>query len=528
MEHVREIGPVWVSLAPEKEAVEGPLQGVRFAVKDNIDVAGMVTTAGCPAFGYVAEKTASAVQKLLDAGAILAGKTNMDQFATGLVGARTPYGACSSVFNSEYISGGSSSGSAVAVASGQVRFALGTDTAGSGRVPAAFNGIFGLKPTRGLVSTHGVVPACRSLDCVSVFAQTAEEARMVLEVAADSLGRRQGIFSSPVRFGVPQAEQREFFGDREYKQLYGEAIEQARAAGCEIVEIDLQPFLNVAKLLYEGPYVAERYAAVGEFVEAHADEVNAVVRDIILNARSHSASDAFKAVYRLEELRRQTQEAWRRVDALLLPTTPTIYKIQEVLQDPVRLNARLGYYTNFVNLLDLCALAVPAGFTGRGLPFGVSLIAPAFHENALLEASDVFTEAQTPRKLPVGWVPLTVLGAHLRGQPLNWQLTDRGARFLRQTRTARDYKLYALPSTPPKPGLVRALGFAGPGIEAEVWLVPEEQFGGFVRAIPPPLGIGTCELEDGTTTMGFLCEGWGVQGSPEITEFGGWLAYLSR
>lgn len=537
-------GPVWITQVAEEEALhrakqlqassERPsLWGIPFAVKDNIDVAGMPTTAGCEAFRYVPEQNAFVVGRLLAAGAILIGKTNMDQFATGLVGTRSPYGACSSVFDADYISGGSSSGSAVAVASGQVSFSLGTDTAGSGRVPAAFNNLIGLKPSRGLLSTSGVVPACRSLDCVSIFALNAADANTVFEVAAafddgDIFSRaamRQGIFSSPLRYGVPKAGQWEFFGNTEYERLYREAIDSVGSAN--IVEIDLQAFLDAAKLLYEGPYVAERFAAVGEFVKQNSAAVNDVVGAIILNSERHSASSAYKALYELESLKRKTRETWEKIDLLLLPTAPTTYTIEAVKNDPIQLNSRLGYYTNFVNLLDLSAVAIPAGFTNAGLPFGISLIAPAFHEQALLRVASVFAEDELPAISHSGWVPLAVLGAHLRGQPLNWQLTDRGARFVRQTKTAADYKLYALESSvPPKPGLVRIPGFKGPGIDAEIWLVPDDQFGSFVQAIPPPLGIGTCQLMDGSFVKGFLCESWAAEGSLEITGLGGWRAYL--
>ena len=519
------LNPVWISLVPREQVLqqsktEGPLQGMTFAVKDNMDVAGLPTTAACPAYSYEPKQTAFAVQRLLNAGAILLGKTNMDQFATGLVGTRTPFGACRSVVNERYISGGSSSGSAVAVASGLVTFALGTDTAGSGRVPAAFNNIVGLKPTRGLISTSGVVPACRSLDCVSIFARTLEDAAAVLAIAqgfdpSDPFSRKPQTPNAPhpKRYGVP--EELEFFSNTEYERLYWAEVERLTQGGATIVHFDLNPFLEAARLLYGGPYVAERFAAVGGFAKANAAAMDATVAHIILDAEKYTASDAYTALYRLASLKQQTEPLWQQFDQMLLPTAPTTYTIEEVQQDPIRLNANLGYYTNFVNLLDLSAVAVPAGFTSQGLPFGVTRVAPAFHEPALLNQKSTGIE-------------LAVLGAHLTGQPLNTQLTDRNARLLRTVKTAPDYKLYALTNTKPqKPGLLRVPGFAGPGIEAEVWSLSGQAFGTFVAAIPPPLGVGTCEMNDGTTVKCFICEPYAIEGMPDITHFGGWRNYLT-
>ena len=406
------LNPVWISLVPREQvlarakALEAadrstlPLYGVPFAVKDNIDVAGMATTAACPAFSYIAEATATVVQKLESAGAVLVGKTNMDQFATGLVGTRTPYGACSSVFDERYISGGSSSGSAVAVASGLVSFALGTDTAGSGRVPAAFNNLVGLKPTRGSLSAAGVVPACRSLDCVSVFALTCDDARQVFAAArgfdaADPYSSPVAAedaaapwLGGPFRFGVLRPDQREFFGDGEAARLYAQSISALEALGGTAVEFDFQPFRDTAALLYSGPWVAERLAALQDFFAAHAEETHPVVRGIITGGDKYSAVDTFLAQYRLEELRRTTSAVWQQADLLLLPTTGTTYTHAEVEAEPVRLNTNLGYYTNFVNLLDLAAVALPAGFRPNGLPFGVSLIGTAGTDAALLAVAD--------------------------------------------------------------------------------------------------------------------------------------------
>jgi len=509
--------PVWISAIPEKAPAKGPLTGLTFAIKDNIDYAGVPTTAGCPAFAYTPEKSAAVVTLLEQAGAKAVGKTNLDQFATGLVGVRSPYGACSSVFNKEYVSGGSSSGSAVAVATGQADFSLGTDTAGSGRVPAAFNNIFGLKPTKGVLPTAGVVPACLSLDCVSIFTRDVRTAQRVF-AAAKARGTLPAWAHGAFRFGVPRAEDLEFFGDAAAASLYRGAIARLEAAGGIRVEFDYTPFKNAAQLLYAGPWVAERYVAVGEFLEKHSNDAHPVVRDIILGGKKYSAADTFRAMYRLEELRAVTLETWRSIDVMLLPTTGTIYKISEVEAEPVKLNTNLGYYTNFVNLLDLAAFAIPAGFRPNGLPFGVSLIAPAHSDWALLDLAARAEEVQ-----------VTVVGAHLSGQPLNKQLTERGARLIRTCNTAADYRLYALANTtPPKPGLVREPGFVGPGIEVEVWGMPAQNFGSFVALIPAPLGIGTVRLEDGTTANGFICEPAGLAGAKEITSLGGWRRYLSR
>ena len=563
------LNPVWISLVPREavmaraaevtrgDRVTMPLYGVPFAVKDNMDVSGMETTASCPAFAYTAKDTATVVKRLEDAGAILIGKTNMDQFATGLVGVRSPYGACSSVFDDRYISGGSSSGSAVAVASGLVSFSLGTDTAGSGRVPAAFNNLIGLKPTRGSLSASGVVPACRSLDCVSVFALTVGDAQQVFEAArgfdaSDPYSRHSAgedapapWLGGPFRFGVPQSDQWEFFGDDEARRLYEASIQALESLGGVAFPFDFRPFQEAAALLYSGPWVAERQAALGDFLAAHADDVHPVVRGIIAGGAKFNAADGFLAQYRLEELRRQTDRVWQDADFLLLPTTATTYTLAEVEAEPIRLNTNLGHYTNFVNLLDLAAVALPAGFRPNGLPFGVSLIGPAQADLALLSVADRLhrhsggtlgglttpvaeTAPLTPFPALPGCTLLAVVGAHLTGQPLNRQLTERGARLVATTRTAPGYRLYALAdTTPPKPGLVRVPGFDGPGIELEVWAVPTSSFGSFVAAIPAPLGIGSVELADGSVVKGFICESFALETATEITHFGGWRAYLA-
>ena len=535
---------------PPKPTPELPLYGVPFAIKDNIDLAGIKTTVGCPAFAFAPEKSATVVAKLIAAGALPIGKTNLDQFATGLVGTRSPFGICQSVFNPKYISGGSSSGSAVAVASGMVTFSLGTDTAGSGRVPASFNNIVGLKPTKGLLSTNGVFPACRSLDCVSVFAGSCHDAHAVLDVAAgfdagDAYSRAlpKSAPGIPTNFklGILPMAQREFFGDAEAAELYELAIAQFRAVGGEAVEIDYAPFAQAAALLYAGPWVAERRWALGDFFEKYGDAMHPVVREIIGNAKKYDAVSTFDAQYKLQALAQIVAPVWEKVDVLLLPTAGTTYKISELLADPIKLNSNLGYYTNFVNLLDLSALALPAGFLkSNGLPFGITLIGRAFTDSALLQLGAKYHQAIggkigiTPTEISAQPLPgakargvlLAVVGAHLRGQPLNHQLTSRKASFVRQTRTAPCYQLFALANTqPPKPGLKRVAEKLSQGIEVEIWSLDDAAFGSFVAEIPPPLGVGTLELEDGTSVKGFLCEPIGLDSARDITEFGGWRAF---
>ncbi len=540
------LNPVWISLVPREVSLarareaKGPLAGLAFAIKDNIDLEGLPTTAGCPAYAYIPERSATVVQRLMEAGAVPIGKTNLDQFATGLVGTRSPYGACSSVFDERYISGGSSAGSAVAVAKGLVDFSLGTDTAGSGRVPAAFNGIVGLKPSRGFLSTSGVVPACRSLDCVSIFARDCDLARKVWEVArgfdaGDPFSRVIGVgqdaapwVGGPFLFGVPAKEHLEFFGDGEAEGLFSRALADLEKIGGERVEIDYATFREAASLLYAGPWVAERLAAIRSFIDAHADEMNPVVRGIIEGARKYSAVDAFEASYKLRELRQAAEAEWRKIDVMVLPTTGTIYTHEQVAAEPVKLNTNLGYYTNFVNLMDLAAVAAPAGVRSNGLPFGISFIGPVFSDLALLSVAEDFTRGVRTEGVGVGCVAVAVVGAHLSGQPLNWQLVERGAHLVKTCRTAASYRLYALAGTaPPKPGLVRDPGFEGEGIEVEVWAVPEDRFGGFVAAVPPPLGIGSVTLENGDVVKCFICEGFAIEGATEITSFGGWRNYLA-
>ncbi|WP_434734495.1 allophanate hydrolase (plasmid) [Rhizobium sp. YTUHZ044] len=537
--------------APEPNSL--PLWGIPFAVKDNIDVTGLPTTAACPAFSYRPETDATVVARLRAAGAIVIGKTNLDQFATGLNGTRSPYGAPRSVFDEIYVSGGSSSGSAVAVASGLASFALGTDTAGSGRVPAAFNNLVGIKPTPGLVPNVGVVPACRSVDVVTVFAATVGDGVAIRKVmegydAADPFSRKAVPASLPtsgLRIGVLDGAEREFFGNSQVEALYDAAIERARALGATIVAFDYAPFRQAAELLYNGPWVAERLAAVKDFLATNAADFEPTVRTIIEGAKAYDAVAAFEGRYKLEALRQKTGKEWEKADILMLPTSPTTYTVEEMMADPIVKNGHFGRYTNFVNLLDCAAIAVPAGFDADGhLPAGVTLIGPAFTDDALASFADAMHRAanagmgkdrlsaipEASRVAPAddGLVPIVVVGAHLTGMPLNHELTRPGGRRIKSCRTAPDYRLFVLPGTvPPKPGLVREPGFDGKGLEVEVWKVTPETFGRFVQNIPAPLGIGKVALDDGSQISGFLCEAHAIEGAREITELGGWRAYVA-
>jgi allophanate hydrolase len=555
--------PDWITLVEEDVAIaksraapRGPLYGIPFAVKDNIDVAGLPTTCACPEFAYVPDRSATVVELLEQVGAILIGKANLDQFATGLNGTRSPYGIPASTFNPDYISGGSSSGSGVAVAAGLVSFSLGTDTAGSGRVPAAFNNIVGMKSTKGLISMRGVVPACKTQDAVSIFALTVADAARVASIAIafdaeDGFARadtpRFAIREAPqrLRVGIPQGDI-PFFGDTQYESLYRATVGRIATLGAEIIPIDYGPFAQAASMLYAGPWVAERLAAIGDLINQNPDAIHPVVRSILFGARNKVAIDAFQAFYQLADLIRAASSEWARIDVLLLPTAPTTFTIAEMLADPVELNSRLGIYTNFVNLMDLAALAVPAGFRPDGIPFGVTLIGPALCDAMLASVGDALhrslgnvklgatssplssTPAAAAEVTHTKFVRVAVVGAHLTGQPLNAQLVERNATLLKIARTAAGYRLYALANTsPPKPGLV--FDGTGPGnIEVEIWEMEEGAFGSFVALIPAPLGIGTLTLADGSTVKGFLCESHAIRDAEDITGFGGWRAWLSR
>jgi allophanate hydrolase len=557
---------IFISLRDEKEALaeaEGlnpkdaarlALFGVPVGVKDNIDAAGLPTTAACPAFSYLPSHDATSVARLRAAGAIIVGKTNLDQFATGLVGVRSPYGIPNNPLRGDLIPGGSSSGSGVAVSAGLVPLALGTDTAGSGRVPAMLNNIVGLKPSLGLISTAGVVPACRTLDCVSVFALTVDDAMTALAAmagpdGADPYSRNRPLqemttFPANLRLGVPRSGQLIFFGDKASEAAYGDALRRWTALGATLVEFDLEPFYETARLLYEGPWVAERYLVIRDLLASSPEAIHPVTREIIIAGARLSAAETFAALYRLQALRKIAERAFAGIDALVLPTAPTVYSTAQVLANPLELNSRLGTYTNFVNLLDLCGLALPAAIRPDDIPFGITLLAPAGHDAQLASIGRVF-HADTKLTLGARCVPLpplaalpagvsgdeiaiAVVGAHLSGMALNGELKTLGGRLLEAARTAPDYRLYALPTTPPKPGMLRVEAGTGTSIELEVWALPAAAFGKFVAAIPPPLSIGTVRLADGRGVKGFIVEAADVTGARDISAFSGWRAFVAE
>ena len=530
----------------------GALTGLSFAVKDNIDVAQLPTTAACPDFSRIATESAEVVQQLLANGASLLGKTNLDQFACGLNGTRSAYGAVPNAFDPNLVSGGSSAGSAYVVATGQVDFSLGTDTAGSGRVPAGLNNIVGLKPSRGLLSTRGVLPAAQSVDCVSIFARTVEVAWRVLLASAqhdrqDPYSRRLTLSSTPLgasfRFGVPK--QLEWFGDKQSEKEFQVAIERLTALGGTSVEVDYTPLAQIAELLYGSALVAERYQAIREFFDQHEQSVIEPVRSIIAAGKNYSAADVFAAQTELRRLAQQLDGLWDAVDILFVPTAATHYSIQEMQARPIELNRNLGHYTNFVNLLDYAALSVPSSIRADGLPFGVTLIGPCASDWVLAELGARYQDVSAlplgatqerlqvkqtithPKPSAAENLRIAVVGAHLSGMPLNTQLTERGARLISRTQTAAHYKLFALQNTsPPKPGLLRVAEHTGHAIEVEVWEMPLQHYGSFVSLIASPLGIGTLALHDGSTVQGFICEPQSLIDALEISHFGGWRAYI--
>ncbi len=536
-------------LEPYLAALDGreldslPLYGVPFAIKDNIDLAGIPTTAACPEFTYVPERSATIVEQLLALGAIPLGKTNLDQFATGLNGSRSPYGACRNSVLPEYPSGGSSAGSSLAVALGVASFSLGTDTAGSGRVPAALNNLVGLKATKGLISTAGVVPACRTLDCVTTFTATAREASQLLALTAhldprDEYSRRNPLWNDgsafgaprPFRFGVPRAQDLEFFGCPEGPLLFGDAIDQLKALGGEAVELDLSPFLEAARLLYEGPWVAERYSVAGELMEQNPQAVLPVIRAVLAKAPAVTGVQTFRAQYRLQALKALCDKALEGLDCVVTPTIGRPVTLAELDAEPVLRNSELGYYTNFMNLLDYAAVAVPSGFMGNGLPWGVTLFGRAFTDQYLLSVADAFQRGSAePAPTTVARndrARLVVCGAHLDGLALNWQLKRRGARLVETTFSSQDYQLYALAGGPPfRPGMVRVKE-GGVAIAVEVWELPSSELGSFLTGIPAPLGLGKVQLADGRWESGFICEAYGLEGAANISHLGGWRAYL--
>jgi allophanate hydrolase len=510
------------------------LAGLTVAIKDNIDVAGVPTTAAHPSFDRRPDVSATAVRRLVDAGAIVIGKTNLDQFATGLVGTRSPYGACRNAIVEDRISGGSSSGSALAVALGEVDASLGTDTAGSGRVPAALNGLVGLKPTRGLVSNAGVVPACRSLDCVSVFARTVEVAAAVLEAASGfdpedpwsrtPPGAAPVVGAGPIRIGVPSDAALATL-DGPATRAWRVALESFPSLG-PVVEIDLSPYLEVGDLLYGSALIAERYDAVGEFLAAHPDGADPTVATLIGAAAGLPAHQLAGDLDRIRRHAAAFAPVWDRVDVIAIPTIGEAPTLAEVAADPIGVNARLGRFTNGANILDLCAAAVPCGVRDDRVPFGITLLGPAFADSVVAAAAArLLGEPDPPLPSRANTSTIVVVGAHLRGQPLNHQLTERGGRFLAAVDTAPAYRLHALPTTPPKPGLVRVPA-GGAAIAGELWTLPIDGFGSFVAQIPGPLCIGAVELDDGSTHPGFLCEGFAAADAPDITGFGGWIAYV--
>jgi allophanate hydrolase len=519
-----------------------PLAGVPFAVKDNIDVAGIDTTAACPSFAYRPAASATTVERLIAAGAICIGKTNLDQFATGLNGTRSPYGAPRNVYNLAYVSGGSSSGSAVVVAAGLVAFALGTDTAGSGRVPAAFNHLVGLKPTRGRWSTAGVVPACRTLDCVTVLTSTVADARLIDKVVA-GFDATDAFSIATVdhpragqRIGVPRPDQRKWFGDLESEYLYDRTLASLAATGATIVEIDMEPLNEAAALLYDGPWVAERTAALERVLAADPADLDPVVREVVTPGHDIGAVALFNGIYRLADLRHAAEQLWDTIDMLVLPTTGTTYRVAELRAAPIALNSALGAYTNFVNLLDMAAIAVPAGRRHNATGFGVTLIGPAGTDQALMSAASAYLDAAELAAPPpldlegrMQTVKLAVVGAHLKDMPLHWQLTSRDAVFVEATTTAPSYQLYAMAdSVPPKPALVHVGDDGGAAIAVEVYALDVAAFGSFVVDVPPPLAIGTVTLADGSSVKGFVAEPRAMTGAEDITALGGWRAFIAR
>jgi allophanate hydrolase len=531
-----------------------PLYGIPVAIKDNIDIAGLPTTAACPAFAYEPKQDATVVARLRAAGAIVIGKTNLDQFATGLVGTRSPYGVPRNALRDDLIPGGSSSGSAAAVAAGLVPISLGTDTAGSGRVPAMLNNIVGLKPSLGLIPNTGVVPACRTLDCVSIFSLTVADAWSVLRVVAgfdanDPFSRNISLQSPAssfegVRLGVLTPKDRDFFGDAGTAQAYDIALARARGLGAVLVEFDFALFAETARLLYDGPWLAERWSVIEELARRDPHAIHPITRAIIEPGASLSAVEAFRAFYRLAELRAQIQPIWSGIDALCLPTAPSVYDVTQVETDNVRLNSRLGTYTNFVNLLDLCGIAVPAIITAERKPYGVTFLAPSGRDGFLAGSAQRFEAAS---RLPLGAgqnvgpsrslrgelqtkdadsIEVALFGAHMRGLPLNRDVVALGGRYARTVETAASYRCFLLPGAVPRPGVLR-VDRGGASIEAEIWTMPPEGFGRFVASIPSPLGFGTIKLSDGSEVKGFLVEAAAIALAQDITRFGGWRAYLA-
>lgn len=517
----------------DEERAAKPLWGIPFAIKDNIDLADVPTTAGCPAYAYTPQESATVVRLLIEAGAFPVGKTNLDQFATGLVGTRSPYGECENALRPELISGGSSSGSAVSVAAGLAAFALGTDTAGSGRVPAALNDLVGFKPPLGSWSTAGVVPACASLDCVTVFAHSLNDALAVDAVAArpDASCAWSRSFTAqapkmPSTVYVPQEEPR-FYGpfEEEYRAAWRRALAKleciAKARGAKVLQLDCNELSQIASILYDGPWVAERWSDLGPFVSEHADTVFPVTKTILEsgNRGDLGAADTFAAYHRIQEARSRYAQLF--ADAVLvMPTAGGTFTRDEVRQDPIATNSLMGLYTNHCNLCDLCAAALPAGWAADKLPFGVTAFSAANSQHLVSGFSQAFTEDAA--------VELAVCGQHMRGLALHGQLEELGAVFLESTATAPSYRLHILPTEPVKPGLVHDTRRGRP-IEVETYLLSTRAFGELVTAVPAPLGFGKLELSDGRVVEGFLLQGAGsIDGLEDISELGSFKTWLQE
>ncbi|RMQ49858.1 Allophanate hydrolase [Pseudomonas cichorii] len=554
-----ELEPYLVALE-SRELKDLPLYGIPFAIKDNIDLADIPTTAACPAYSYVPQRSATVVEQLIALGAVPMGKTNLDQFATGLNGSRSPYGACPNSILKDYPSGGSSSGSSLAVALGFSSFSLGTDTAGSGRVPAALNNLVGMKASKGLISTAGVVPACRTLDCVTTFTATAREASQLLGLIArpdprDEYSRSNPLWNDasafgtprPFRFGVPRPEDLEFFGCTQGPQLFDAAVADLTALGGEAVPLDLSPFLEAARLLYEGPWVAERYSVAGQLMQESPEAVLPVIRAVLAKAPAVTGVDTFRAQYRLQALKAICDQALENLDFVVTPSIGRPVTLAELEAEPVQRNSELGYYTNFVNLLDYAAVAVPSAVMNNGLPWGVTVFGRVFTDQYLLSVADALQrrtalplignhapdqpQPMTPQPMTVArndMSRLVVCGAHLDGLALNWQFKQRGARLLEVTQSSPDYQLYALAGGPPfRPGMLR-VAQQGVAIEVEVWELPSRELGSFLTGIPAPLGLGKVQLADGRWESGFICEPYGLEGAIDISHLGGWRAYLQQ
>lgn len=509
---------------------ELPLYGIPFGIKDNIDLVGVPTTAACEAYGYTPEYSALVVEQLIEAGAIPIGKTNLDQFATGLVGVRTPYGAPRNPYAPDRVPGGSSCGSAVALSEGLVSFSLGTDTAGSGRVPAAFNKLWGVKPSKGRLSTSGLVPACRSLDCISIFALNASDSQAVLKVAEgfdveDAYSHE--TFDAPLlvskMIGIPQAEQLMFFGNSGYEAAWVNAVNDLQAQGWEVVEIDFEPFLNAARLLYEGPWVSERTTVLKDFLESNAGDFFPATRSIVSGGLNNTACEAFAAAYKLADLKRESEAVWEGLAAIVTPTAGGFPTLAELDADPIGPNSQLGYYTNFMNLFDLCAVATPAGETESGLPFGITWIAPRDCDKALIEIAD---KGPTALKEEEDTLSILLFGAHMKGLPLNKQVVNLGGEFVSSVQTAPKYKMIYLPEPAPhRPGIIR-IGEGGYSIAAEEWRLPKASLGVFLQSIQQPLGLGQIQLMDGRKVHGFLCEAAAAESAEDISKTGGWRGFL--